>query len=113
MQDDDDEYRPSSEDLAVANGKADELNAAAQKVGLYMQGYKLGGVMDTEGQHRLVIIADFVPGEVAWSTKVQDPEAARVDEEFRTIETVAGKDEYADYRAELAEDFEELPDGDD
>lgn len=102
------EFVPSSDDLNTARGKAEELGEAAQKLGLYMQGYKLGAAKDGDGNDVMVVIADFIPGEHAWSTIVQDPETAKVDEQFRTIEKVVGADRFDDYKTKLAEEYEEI-----
>lgn len=90
------------ERLEIAQTKSNQLADRAEKIGLYAQGTRLGVTED--GEH-LIIVTDFIVGDVAFSPRVQDPEQEAMDDSFSTIEAASAKDDFAEYQRKLMEQF--------
>ena len=99
--DDEDFPQPSPEQISHATEMVEALEAVATKLGLYQIGAKLAVNPQEDGPLRMLIIADFVPGEVAWSDRVQAPDDHATDEAFRDIERGIEEAEFEEYRRGL------------
>lgn len=97
---------PSDEQINHAHEKAEELEGLARRLGLYVEGFQLGVTEVEDGSLKMLIIAEFLPGDVAWSNRVQDPETDQMDVEFRAIQSDLEADEFENYRRQLAERLE-------
>lgn len=109
----DDQYQPEDDDRAqdpmqqygdLFREKADALESAARKVGLYIRdvGLTMGPVHTDEGiQVQPVMVGNFTVGDQAWSARVQNPEQDTTETEFRKMAVEMEKDKFEETRAEL------------
>lgn len=83
--------------------KADELENAARKVGLYLRDAGLTMVPNLHGDVAMepALIANFTVGDQAWSDRVQNPEQNSTEAEFRKMAVEMEKDKFEETRAEL------------
>lgn len=84
--------------------KADALESAARKVGLYIRDAGLTMVptpTDTGMEMRPVMIGNFSVGDQAWSDRVQNPEQDSTETEFRKMAVETEKEKFEETRAEL------------
>ena len=105
-------YEPTDDELAHGHAKAGELAEVAMRLGLHQQGYRLGVGTQVNGAPALVVIADFLPGDLAFSDATLNPEKNDVDVEFRAIERDLKRDDFEAYRRELAREHGVELDGD-
>lgn len=96
---------PDEQNLPFPPEKVDEklreLQEVTRKFGLYLQGATLGidekGDEETgEKYHKLY--AQFLVGDIAWSSRVQDPEQDKIDNEFRSIAVGTVEDDFEEIR---------------
>lgn len=103
---------PTPEQLADVQEKLQALGPAAQKIGLYMQGAEIGVAMDDEGNLNMMIVAMMLPGDVAWSDRIHDPEKAVVEEDFKAIARETEEEEFQAYQERLRKQLEGESDDD-
>lgn len=96
---------PSEELLSALRDAGEKLGPAAQKIGLYLQGFRIAQRESDEGM-KWVIIGDFLMGDVALSDRIIQPEAHDMDEQFRGIVHGAENDEFEEYRAKLQKEID-------
>jgi hypothetical protein len=103
-------YIPTEEDLAEAREKAEQLSVAAQKLGLYAQGYEIGTASNEDDELRMVLVVQFIAGEITWTDRVLNPENADINDEFISMKTELENESFEEYRAGLAQRFKETED---
>lgn len=94
---------PTPEQLEHAGAKVEELRAAALKLGLYQVEYQLGVAPQPDGSTAMMVIANFAPGDVAWSDRILRPEVHSMDDDFRDIERGMDEVAFEEYRRKLLE----------
>lgn len=100
------------EEGMALQGKIEELEEEARRLGLYLE---QAAVMNLgPGTSRLV--ARFTIGDVAWSSRVQEPEADRDKRELAEVDARMADDDFIDTRERikrnLAAGRDALDDGD-
>ncbi len=95
------QYVPSPEDIASAREKADALEAAAQKLGLYLQTCDLGTASGPDGTLRMVIIAQLATGDITWTDRILRPEVADINDEFIQMSTKMDEEAFEEYKAKI------------
>lgn len=94
--DPDAEFDPAR--LEAARTATSVLEDEARKVGLYAQNVRMAV---TEGAEHMVLIADFLIGDVAWSDRVQNPDMDETKDEFSKIESELTKDRFVELQEEM------------
>lgn len=114
---DDDGYEGISfEDKEAAKAVMEKIEAATRKLGLYVQTTDLVLIAEHGGEPRLGIAASFLIGDLAWTDRVQDPEADETADEIASMETHLTREKAQELRDRLRgrkdNDEEEPTDGD-
>jgi hypothetical protein len=84
--------------------RADQVENAARKVGLYLQdaGMTMAPVpTDTGFEMQAVMVANFQVGDQAWSDRVQNWESYTTDAEFRKLAVQATGEKFEEMKAEM------------
>lgn len=98
---------------AFFHEKAEAVENAARKIGLYVQDMGLahaprhGGPVDEELGDNPVMVGLFTIGDVAFSDRVLNPETDSIDKEFRQMTVVAEKEQFDDLRDSLEKRLKE------
>lgn len=113
---DDDDPGPGGPDPMEKYGelfreKADGLEAAGRKVGLYIRdaGLSILPMPADDGSMMFgpVMVANFNVGDQAWSDRVQNAEQYTTEAEFRKMAVQMEKDKFEETRAELERRMQE------
>lgn len=101
---------PNEED---AQRLMEELENAARKLGLYAENLAIGvpsggpyASLLGDGE-KVVVVAQFTVGDIAWSDRVQNPQQEDADMEFRKMAVDLEKDAFEAKRAELERKLKE------
>lgn len=94
----DDQQDIPPERIEAAQNAASLLEDGARKVGLYAQQVRLGA---NEDGSRMVLMADFLIGDVAWSDRIQHPERYDDTTTFKQIERDLMTDKFTELRDEM------------
>lgn len=83
--------------------KADELENAARKVGLYIRdaGLTMIPTHDITSPLAPALVANFTVGDQAWGDRVQNPDKNSTEAEFRKMAVEMEKDKFEETKAEL------------
>lgn len=89
----------------------ENLDAATRKIGLHLQSLEVAGTPDDDHlpeqlKGKLIATGLFMVGDLAFSDEVQNPEAAKMKEEFRDIVPNIN-DTFLDIREQLKREAEE------
>lgn len=97
--------QPSDEE---AQRLIEDLENASRKLGLYADQIVVGVPSlpghvpgDPDEEEKVVVVANFTIGDVAWSDRVQNPQADETDMEFRKMAVDLEKDQFEAKRAEI------------
>lgn len=100
--------QPSDEE---ARKLMEELENAARRIGLYAEniaiGVPIGGPNIPEGEEQMVLVAQFTLGDIAFSDRVQNPQADETDMEFRKMAVDLEKDQFEAKRQEIERKLKE------
>lgn len=103
-------------EVAVLNERANGLDDDLRRLGLYLEGGQIISV-DTPMGPKPALALGMVIGDVAYTGRVQDPEAAAFDDQFRTIEAEEATNTFLDERERIKRNIaagrDPLDDGDD
>lgn len=90
----------SEAQLAVLRERADQLEVATRKIGLYAQNLQIGAAADplTGEPINGVILGSFLIGDLAYSDRVQNPQAEGDADTLAAIETGLMRDRVRDLR---------------
>lgn len=107
--DPDDDHDPQQEMIEqyseIFRAKADELEAAGRKVGLYIRDAGLTMIPMPHGAPDMEInpamVVNFTVGDQAWSDRIQNPEQDSTETEFRKMAVEMEKDKFEETRADL------------
>lgn len=106
---DDEEPTIDPDRLRIAHELGDKLIPVAQKLGLYQQSFRIGAAGEGS-EATMVLIVDFLPGEIAWEDRTLNPERHTIEEEFKAIADQSDDDRFEEYRANLERKLTEGPD---
>lgn len=84
----------------------DELDEDLRKIGLYVQGRQVAQVHTPFGMKPALVLSANV-GEIAFRSRVQDPEMDKIDRQFREIAAEDQVNGFLETRRELAKELEE------
>lgn len=104
----DSQQNPNEENMRELHEK---LDSVSRKMGLHLQSLELAETPDNEHlpetlKGKMIATGLFMVGDLAFSDEVQNPEAAKMKEEFRDI--VPGiDDQFIDIREQLKREAEE------
>jgi hypothetical protein len=94
--------------MAEMQPRLDGIEQAAQKLGLYMQGYGFAQVPAEDGGAATTVAAvTFIIGDQAFSDRVQNPEKYEQDKELQTMFKESSLDEAEILKEQLRKAVEE------
>jgi hypothetical protein len=99
--------QPSDEE---AQRLMEELENSARKLGLYADNLAIGvpmGGPNLDDEERMVVVGQFTIGDIAWSDRVQNPQADETDMEFRKMAVDLEKDAFEAKRLEIERKLKE------
>lgn len=91
--------QPSFELIEGTKKAVGEMEDAARKLGLYLQDHQLA--MDPRDPTKMIIIGQFLIGDVAWSDRVQNPQVDAETDQIKTMESDLAKQEFVELRERL------------
>lgn len=100
------EEEPTPEEIEHFKAKVTKLEELARKLGLYMDRVTMTDMATPLGT-RWCIVADFTIGDVAFVKRVQDPEQAKIDKQFKQMTHGMGTDEFLELREQMKKNIEE------
>ena len=92
----------------------DALEDRARKLGLYMEQSGVVPPPDFDGEgtpEYLIVAADFMIGDVAWSARVQDPEQHAIDKDFKGLQDDLEHSSFDEMRERLEQQKRRLEGG--
>lgn len=101
--------------IDVLNTRAEGLDDLLRKLGLYVEGGQVIGA-DTPLGVRPVLVLHCQIGDVAFTERVQDPETAAFNDQFRVMEAEQGTSDFLDAHQQMQRNIaagrDPLDDGD-
>ena len=97
---------PNEDDLDKLTERIEPLSDAARRIGCYLDRSVVTSIPTPFGP-KLAIVAEFSLGQVAFTTRVQDPEQEQVDRMFSEMTFGLGTDELLDSREQMRRNLAE------